>query len=239
MAGRTSLKMTRRRQFIMAIIVMVVLVSIIAVILVVPKLFDGRNKTGSGNASQSNMYSKTLPTDAAMSAGKWFVTTISKYDGVLKDGMFEDGSSNDSSDVLNKMKNKDYSMIPHEIRDGFQWTADSKSDSKSVDNDQLVASGYLATMTAWQLRTDALKKDKNLGVDSGFIYVDNEHGTVQIPAEAYCGFPADLTVQLVWTGKDWKIDGSGTALPVLEKLRSEQVKQLLTDNGNGTPNENK
>lgn len=213
--------------------------AIIAVILVVPKLFDGRSGTKSVSTTQSTGYSKTMPADPAMSAGKWFVTTISKYDGVLKDGMFEGESSSNDSDILSKMRNKDYSMIPHEVRDGFKWTEDSKSDSKSVDNDQLVASGYLATMTAWQLRTDALKKDKNLGIDSGFIYVDNEHGTVQIPAEAYCGFPADLTIQLVWTGKDWKIDGSGTALPVLEKLRSEQVKQLLTNNGNGTSNESK
>ena len=165
------------------------------------------------------------------------VKLLKHYDGVLKDGVFED-SSKDSA-ILDKMRDKDYSQIPNTIRDSFYWTEDSKSEAKTVDNDQLLASGYLATMTAWQLRTDALSKDKNMGVDSSLIYVDRTHGTIQIPAEAYCGFPADMVIQLVWTGKEWKIDGSGTAVPILAKLRSEQIKQMLTnDNGNGTTNEN-
>ena len=227
--------MTRKRKFIIAMAAVVVLAIILVAALVVPKFFS--NKNTASNVRDSQQYSSTMPNNAAADGGEWLVKLLKHYDGVLKDGMFED-SSKDST-ILDKMRDKDYSQIPNTIRDSFYWTEDSKSESKAVDNDQLLASGYLATMTAWQLRTDALSKDRNMGVDSSLIYVDRTHGTIQIPAEAYCGFPADMVIQLVWTGKEWKIDGSGTAVPILAKLRSEQIKQMLTNNnGNGTTNEN-
>lgn len=180
----------------------------------------GSAKTGS---STSTSYDSTMPKDAATSATKWFVSILKSYNGSIKDGYL---TTNDAANELANMANGDYSKVPSSIKNAFYWSDDTKTSGKTVDEKTLKAAGYTAIMSAWQLRTSALKENSDLTYNSKLAYVDRDHGTVLIPAEAWCGLPAELIIQVDWTGKEWKIDGASSATQVTTKVRSAQLQSI-------------
>jgi hypothetical protein len=143
----------------------------------------------------------------------------------MKNGYLQ---SDSATKDLASMANGDYSTVPQKIQNAFYWSSDAQKDSKTIDFNTLKAAGYTAIMSAWQLRYTALENNKSFSYDDNLIYVDKTHNTVTIPAEAWCGLPAELTIQLVWNGSEWRINGADTAIPVTAKVRASQLQSIIS-----------
>jgi hypothetical protein len=215
------------RKIALIIVTSVIIVALIVslVLVIAGNLSTGGNSSDSSANGVETSYSKTMPSDAAGSATKWFIGVLKNYDGVLKDGYLDTDAANED---LAAFANGDYSKVPRKIQDAFYWSSDAGADGKTVDANTLKAAGYTAVISAWQLRYTALQQNKTFSYDKNLVYVDEDHGAVVIPAEAWCGLPAELTITVVWTGSEWKIDGAATSVPVTAKVRAAQLQSMTS-----------
>ena len=179
------------------------------------------------NAMETTLtaFDYTMPKDAASEALQWFDDTLVSYDDAMKDGYLD---SDDASSDLANLADGDDSKIPDSIKNAFYWNTDVMTEGKTVDEQTLKAAGYTAIMSSWQLRTTARQQSPDLSLNKNLVYVDRTHGTVTIPAEAWCGLPAELVIQLVWNGKDWKIDGTSVATQITTRVRAAQLKSMTS-----------
>ena len=174
------------------------------------------------DAKQTTTTSASMPKSAASSASKWMDSTLAAFDSTLTDGMF-DSSSTKGTKILEALSSGDWSSVPTSVQGSIYWESDAFTGTDHYNETNMRASAYSALMTAWQLKTTAKKNKVRTSVNSGLVYVDRTRGTVTIPAEAICGIPADLQITLVWTGKTWAVDGVATAVPIISKLRVNEM----------------
>lgn len=189
---------------------------------------NSRSTEADESATEATLtvFDDTMPKDAASEALQWFDDTLASYDDDMKDGYLDsDGASSD----LANLADGDDSKIPDSIKNAFYWNTDVVTDGKTVDENTLKAAGYTAVMSSWQLRTTARQQNPELALNKNLVYVDRTHGTVIIPAEAWCGLPAELVIQLVWNGKDWKIDGASVATQITARMRAAQLRSMTSE----------
>ena len=217
---------------ILTTVVAVAIIIILVLSIALSTVISNNNSGADDNAKNTSLttttgFDETMPQSAASEALKWFDDVVVSYDDAMKDGYLD---SDEASTDLNNLANGDDSKIPDSIKDAFYWNTDVITDGKTIDEQTLKAAGYTAIMSAWQLRTTARQQNPDLTLNKNLVYVDRIHGTVIIPAEAWCGLPAEIVVQVVWTGKEWKIDGAATATQITTRVRAAQLQSIANSN---------